>query len=198
MYKRQISSKKNKTTRKQWTIIATFISLTLGIIIGALIANNLDLSRKDELYNFTSKLLLNINSLEINKFTVLTDCFLKYGKFVIIIWMLAFVPLGSIFSLLVILTKGLSYGFTTAFLVISYGAKGIYYATQMYFIQNLLMIPTYFFIAYYCINYSMCRKKNTNDILEYGIVLVIGFACVFLVSLIEAFLLPKVMNNIII
>lgn len=204
MYKRALDIKKIKTSKKQVIVIIILIVLALGIIVGALIANNLDTLKKDELYTFTSKLIFNINSLEINKATVLADCFIKYGKFVIIIWLLAFIPYGSIFSLLIIFTKGLSYGFTTSFLVSSYGVKGIYYAIQMYFIQNLFMIPTYFFVAYFCINYSMSQKekinfnKTNNNILEYVIVLIISCACVFLVSLIEAFVLPNIINNIVI
>ena len=58
-----------------------------------------------------------------NKIDLFRIEFLKHGKIILFIWLMAFIPSGNFFLMLVLFLKGVSYGFTSSVLFSVYKLK---------------------------------------------------------------------------
>ncbi len=180
--------------RNQVMMIVIAVTLFFGIIVGSVMANILNQQQFMELTNFSNDFFLSFDVEKLNQMNVFKDCLIKYGKVVMIVWLLGFIPIGGIFSLFIMLMKGIAYGFTTAFLVRAYGIEGSFMAILLYFMQNIILITAYMFVIYSSIFYSVQNNRQArrygNHFMEYSIVLLIGFSSVILGSLIETYVIP--------
>jgi stage II sporulation protein M len=89
----------------------------------------------------------------------ITENIVKYGKVVLIIWLLGFVPRFGFLSYLVIFAQGAGLGFTTAVLARGFGIDGVLYASALYLPQTLIILPAYFLIAVS----TLSAKRNVAD-----------------------------------
>ncbi len=163
-----------------------------GILLGSVLANSLQEDNRQLLTGFINKFFVNYNFLNTDSSEIFRESFIKYGKIILIIWILAFISMGFVISGFIVFLKGISYGFTTAFLIITYGTKGIYYACFLYLLQNIILIPAYVFIMFASIKFVF--KKNTETLdsfFEYTISMLISLACVIIVCLLEAYVIPN-------
>lgn len=189
IYKR---NKKNKTYNNLYTNYTLFLILfifIMSIIFGAIFINIMDLERKKQLTIYLGEFFTQDFS---NNLDVFKQSFIKYFKIAIVIWLLAFVPFGNIFSAFILGFKGISLGYTTSLFAIAYGVKGIYYAIILYFFQNFILIPTYILLTYKSIKLN--KKRCVN--LEYVILLFICLAIIITISFIESYFVPSIIKNL--
>lgn len=132
---------------------------------------------------------------------------LKYGKYIFFIWIFGFTSAGMVFILCVLLIKGLSYGFTVAFLLRHLGGNGILFTMYAVLPQNLLLVPATVVLAYYSMQLVLSHfrrlppkgnlKREKDKIkLEYllllmGSILVTAAAC-----MIEQYIVPFLVNTL--
>jgi len=138
-----------------------FALLVIGSVIGAVAANLLE----NESFG---RLFLNVEVYISSGFSVGTatatiiENVVKYGKVVVMIWLMGFVPRFAFLSLFVILVQGVGIGFTTAILARGFGVDGIVYAAALYLPQNLILMPVYFYVA--VISLKQAKKRGDNEV----------------------------------
>lgn len=181
--------------------------LLLGIIMGAIFANQMNDTQSLELALYMDEFFVRFHVESLNQTFVLKDALLKYGKTVGIAWILGFTVIGIPFSILIILLKGFTYGFTSAFLIKQYGMSGLWFGFLSYIPQNLILIPMFVFVVHGSIEFALKSGKNkhgkarfhkdrTQEWIEYGLILLVGMACVILASVIETYVTPSLMKSL--
>jgi stage II sporulation protein M len=185
---------KNKNASGFFLLILGLIAI-LGAAAGAVYANSLDYASKREADNFLSEYYS--TTTKPPKREMFADSFLKYGKTLAIIWITIFIPIGFIAAAAAIFLKGLSAGFTTAFLTGSFGFQGLERAFSSYFLQNLFLIPAYLLAALYVFYHAFSpRVKKFSPVsgtpyiaerglFEYLAAAAIGIALIVLASFID-------------
>lgn len=192
---------KRRLSMSRTTLIIALLSvtLTIGITVGAIMANTIDGEKYDELSGFISGFIENFSTSTASKSDAFKEAIVKYGKILVLIWFFGFVTYGIFFIFLIIFMKGLSYGFTTALIVRQLGLNGLTYAAALYIPQNLILVPVYFCVSYFSINYILNslndRQKNSDTrFKEYVMVLLLCGVLVLLAVLAELFLVPAIMG----
>lgn len=187
-------------SKRQILVIIICLCLFLGIILGAIGANNLSEVQYNELGSYLGSFIDGIKNSGTTEL-ILSDVILKYGKYVVMIWCCGFIAPGAVMVLVIIIFKGISYGFTTALLVKQYGQTGIKFAALSYLPQNIILIPAYIFIAYVSIEYILkkfkvlppkarLKREKHKSYLEYIIILFAELLVVSAASIIEVYLVP--------
>lgn len=122
---------------KRWLRILGIVCLSFlgGSMAGAAMANLTDAHMQAELMGFLDA----AEPQSIGFWAI----FLKYLKYDLVIWLGGWLPLGIFLSGAAFLLRSISVGFTSALLLMTYGAKGILLSLTIFLPQNLLLIPTY-------------------------------------------------------
>lgn len=190
--------------RNQLIMLLISLSLIIGAFIGAVMANTIDINEYNQLSKFMGNFINDFNILNLNKSEIFYECMVKYGKTALIIWFLGFIPMGIIVIFIIVFAKGLSYGFTTAFIIRSFGTKGILYILALYVPQNIILIPVYFLIAFTGLKYIFREMDNNktsskNSVIElksYFVAIMIAGVFIILASLTDVFITPILINSI--
>ncbi len=183
-------------------IIALFL---IGIVTGSVLANGLDDLRYGELEKFFLGFYENFSVTDINQKTVMIDSLIKYGKYIVIIWIMGFSMPGTLVTGFMFFIKGTAYGFTSAFIISKFGMYGILISFFSYFPQNLVFLPAMFLLGYCSIDFATVKLKNIKDrpqksikpiVSKYVVILILGLACVLLTALIETYITPVLVEYI--
>lgn len=185
-------------------ILLLCVTMLVGAAVGAVMANLMNIDQFTRLSQFMDNFFNDFGTSSISKADIFNECIIKYGKTIIILWFLGFISVGAIFIFVVIFSKGLSYGFTTAFIIRQFGVKGILYSFALYIPQNIILIPVYFFIAFLSLKYILKNignkgAKSGNTVLElkaYMVSLAIAGVFILLAALTDIFITPYLMNLI--
>lgn len=128
------------------------LSFLLGTAGGALLANLLPTGQQGTLSVFLQ------NALDATGENTFFSIFWKYLKYDIIIWLGGWMQLGLFFAGAAFLFRSVAVGFTSAMMMATYGAKGIFLTATTFLPQNLLLIPAYILIMsasiYYLISWQ--------------------------------------------
>lgn len=194
--------------RKDIIYAAIAVCFMAGTICGAIKANLLNADVFKNMSTSISVYLSNLASLNFDKSQIFVECLVKYGKTLLIICFLAFIPPTAFIGLLLIFAKGMSVGFTTALLARQFGADGFFYACLLYLPQNLIVVGVYFLAAFNSLNIAVdyindfkygrrpvlktfdASNPSFNRITENGVYVLMGLACIVLASMIEIFVIP--------
>ena len=205
-YKRLKSSFNNASDSKKLMLMIAIFML-IGSIVGSIMANRMNEIQYSELKTYMDNFFYNFNQDTLIKQEVVMDSFIIYGVNVILIWFLGFIALGSFITFFLLTLRGTSIGFTTSFLIMEYGLRGLWYAIVIYMPQNIILVPVYFFIVYSSIKFTLeyvkdDRKKRAKSgsidakILEYVVVLILSLTLIFLISLYEAYIAPNLIHTL--
>lgn len=130
--------KKRRIDRQVQKIIGIVcLSFLLGTLGGALAANLLPSTEQGELSLFLQGMG---EREELPSFGAL---FWKYLKYDIMIWLGGWMQMGLFLSGAAFLFRSVAIGFTSAMMMVVYGAKGILMAAVSFLPQNLLLVPAY-------------------------------------------------------
>lgn len=160
------------------------LSFLLGTMGGALAANLLPAEERGVLSVFLQDALA--EGKEVSFFSI----FWKYMKYDLIIWLGGWMELGLFFSGAAFLFRSAAVGFTSAMMMTTYGAKGIWMAAATFLPQNLLLVPAYIFIMsaamYYLFSWREDgpkralkrerRRKQTEYCILFGLSVVVVLA----------------------
>lgn len=172
--------------------------MILGSIIGSLIANVfIDCDSSSNLSNLIGSFFTNCTSNILDNDYSFWKCFFKNIKYLIIIWILGFAKLGVLFIFVLIVLKGISYGFTMAFFIIEFGILGIFYACLFYLLQNIILIPFHFYVSLKACTYSsrkFYKHKNSHTLRKYLLILVFVLIVSIIISLFDVIVCPKIIS----
>ncbi len=179
------------------------IALFIGIIGGAILANAMNDVQYAKLATFMNNFLMSFGTSPMGKADIFIEDCVKYGKTLALIWSLGFVSFGAIFVYGILVAKGIGYGFTMAFIIRSYGLKGLLYGAALCVPQNIILIPVYFVAAYFSLAYMHNRARQAGSekagafyFKEYIVLFCICCAFMLCAVLIEVFLTPGLMRHL--
>lgn len=168
--------------RTSWTLLTTIavcgFAISLGVAIGILWANaggspEIDITQAR-------------NGFAVQFF----ESAVKYGKTLMVIWLLGFLPKIAPIGCALISFKGMSLGFTAVALIHN-DASSALSRILAFTPQSLLVLAAYVYVFYRAVNF----EPTGNDIgikqfLEYAAWFVIGLVFIALASAAEVFLSP--------
>ena len=156
--------------------------IAAGIVMGFLFANLAGYKEFDQ--RFADILLKSADN--INELDLFLESFLKYGKYAVIIWLMAFIPRGFFISLFTLSLRGFGYGYTTGLLLNSFGTGGIKYVITLYLAQMILSFFGYYFVTKASFQHAskraakVAQNKETADIGGiFKYILALSFALLF-------------------
>ena len=118
--------------------------------------------------------------------------------FVFVIWVLAFARAAGFLSFMVVMLQGVSYGFTTAALVLAFGARDGMAAAMIYLPQALIMAPTLLFVCASSVNYVCLTQQGRPStygeasLRRYAKTLIIASFMAVLAAVLDVYLAPAV------
>lgn len=196
--------KKINFSKRQILFFSICLCLLLGIFLGAIGANHMNGMEYKQMGSYIGNFLEQIKQ-EGMATQNFSSVLIKYGKYAVFIWLCGFLAPGAVFIYVILLFKGLSYGFTTAFLVKQYGKSGIGFAAISYLPQNFILIPAYLAMAYISLEYIFRKftrlpqkarlkreKQKTN--LEYFILFLGELVLICAASAVEVYLVPMLLQ----
>ncbi len=171
--------------------------LLFGAVFGSAVANSMGEESFNRLSRFWNEFLFEGMPADRN-FDIFYECIFKYGKFAFIIWLLGFISIGWVGIMLALFGKGVSVGFTTAFIIKTMGEKGVFYASALYLVQNSVIIPVYFTAGFFAVRFILLNKENKRsgrgisefDRKSYFFYILFFGAFVVIVSLIDVYIAP--------
>ena len=186
----------------------TFSILLLGFVTGCIFLVILKNSDKNIVINQISNYFKSINDNNYNYGTSLKNNLIINNFYVIIIWLLGLSIIGIIFQIFILYIKSFILGFTVSGMMLTYKIKGII-SSLLYLVFGELLsligvliistVSTYFTL--YLIKLIFKKKNrvvsNKKEIKKYCIMLLICVILVSLSSVLESFLLPKILKLII-
>ncbi|MBR1735540.1 MAG: stage II sporulation protein M [Firmicutes bacterium] len=128
-------------------------------------------------------------------FVLFTDSFLKYEKTAAFIWLFAFIPSGYILVFVTLFLNGLTCGFTTSYIILNYGISGIFLSIGLYSLRELILIPTFFFIAYHSVLHNKSEKLSHRPYLsKYILIFLVSSFFILLAALCDTYIAPLVLS----
>ena len=114
------------------------------------------------------------------------EILVKYGKYPVIIWFLAFIPPGSLLSFPLLVYRGAALGFSAA--LINYGLiKNIILLLP----QNLILIPAYIYITHESLKFAADKNPLQSAVdKRYLICIVTALFFVVLAGFAEIYCIP--------
>ena len=118
--------------------------------------------------------------------------------FVFVIWVLAFARAAGFLSFMVVMLQGVSYGFTTAVLVLAFGVRDGLAAAMIYLPQALIMAPALLFVCTNSVSY-VCLTQHGRpstygeaSLRRYAKTLVMASLLAILAAMLDVYLAPAV------
>ncbi len=190
---------KGRLSKNRTVLIFIVSGLVAGIIIGWIYSATLTGQGYTKAASSTQEYLKQYSGETTNRMNIFNDSVLKHGKTVIMIWLLAFVPIGGFVIFMLIMIKGIGLGFTTAILYRMFKLNGLVCASLLYLPQCLILIPVYVFMSYSGINFILkhLNNKTKDSLAGYLPVLLPGIACTAAVGFLDAYAVPILIGNMI-
>lgn len=142
---------KNKKTSR-WQIVLTIVSICffVGILTGASSSAAMSAEQRARLAEYASRFSENSGFL---------NSFIKHGKYILAMWLSAFLSSGSAVILVVVFGIGIFYGFSASFTV---AESGIVYVVSDLLPQNIILIPLYILTAVWSISFVLNKFSNNG------------------------------------
>ena len=190
---------KIKFDKGQAILLFNLSAVLIGLIIGFIMANSIDDYSYEELYTYSQIYFSNFLDQFVSPKQLFLQSFFKYSVFIFSIWILGFVSIGGLFIFIMVVFKGLSYGYTTCFLVNCYGYSGFVTALILYSIQFFILMSIVLYISYNSVNYifseSNSKNYNKNKFAKYLSCLSISLVICMFLAVIETFLIPFIIKK---
>jgi len=178
-------------------IIIMIISIILGILFPAIITKE----DKNLIIDSVKTFISGIKQNNINYLSGLLQSISNNSLVTILVWILGISIIGIPLILLIIFFKGFLVGFSFTSILITYGISGIIKAI-IYTLPNIGNLLATFLLGYYAITFSIMifknifKKENRNwqPIVKRYIKIGLFFLIFsILISLVECFLIPKIL-----
>ena len=178
----------------EYTIIT--ILFLIGIVLGTVYIRNIDITQQNEICNYINNFDTSINNgTKINFSNLLKISIRNNLLTVILLGIAGLTVLGMPLLYVIIILKGFSIGYTISSIIGVLGfIKGIKFIFSIFFLQNLIIIPSLIVLAITGVNlYKSIIKKHNRDnikleIIKYVIILFISIILNIISSFIETYI----------
>lgn len=194
---KELINKRRQNKLVTLLIIIMIISIILGILFPAIITKEDKSLIIDSVKTFISGIKQN----NINYLSGILQSISNNSLVTILVWILGISIIGIPLILLIIFFKGFLVGFSFTSILITYGISGIIKAI-IYTLPNIGNLLATFLLGYYAITFSIMifknifKKENRNwqPIVKRYIKIGLFFLIFsILISLVECFLIPKIL-----
>lgn len=180
----------------------------IGVIFGAIIVNSMNFTQKQDLYFYLHQFFGQVIKGPVGSKQMLFQSSLFYHlKYLLVIFILGLSIIGMPIIWVLLFMKGIVVGFSVGFLVNQMGWHGLLLAAASIAPQNLLIIPAYLIAGSLAMIFSLTliqkltAKKNNHPLLQpffrYSIIFLGLFGIVVVAALVESYLSPQAMKQII-
>jgi uncharacterized membrane protein SpoIIM required for sporulation len=191
---------KTKANKGQAVLNFVIIGVLIGFVIGIIKALTMDYTIYNNLYISLRHYIISFEVNSYNNLIMFSRSFFKYSAIVFSIWVFGFIPMGGLLIFLLLVFRGLAYGHTIAFIMMTFGLQGVFVVINLFLIQFIILIPTYIYVAYNGINYilytSNYKKDKQSTLDTYMKPLFIGILCCIIVASFETFITPAMIGNL--
>ncbi|MGE5390612.1 MAG: stage II sporulation protein M [Deltaproteobacteria bacterium] len=185
-----------KDNRVQYLLIILFFAA--GVTIGGYKAGSLDATVRSHLSGLINGYLQSGMQGQLAGSEIIWSAFITQSKTMLLIWFLGLTVIGLPLILGVVFIRGLSLGFTLAFLAHDQNTAGIWIALVSILPQNLVYIPLLIVWSVLALNFSVYIVKSRTSagmslgrgLLGYTVMMLVFILLTLAGSLIEAYLSP--------
>lgn len=183
-----------------------FMFFIIGVTIGITILNNTGEIAKEQIKNYITNSIENIDRKSISYFVLLKNSFLEKAQFIIFVSIISLSIIGKYGAVALVLWKGFSVGYSISSVIFSFGVgKGTLIVLSLIMITEIMFIPTFFYAIITSIqmfNDFVLQNYDTKSkmIIKYILKILCTIVVIGIVSLIETFFsvnLFLLINNLI-
>lgn len=181
------------------------IIFSVGISFGAYWVNNLSIESRDLLIRYLNGFfsLVPVNAL--NNLSIFKVSLANNILSVILLLIFGLTYIGIVFSPLYVIFKGFCFGFSIAFLVESFGRRGLIFSIASLLPHSIVSIPCTIFLCAVSLQYSLYilktrsekrYEKKGQNLINYLFSFMLGSMMIILSSIIESFITPVFIKGI--
>lgn len=194
--------KRNIRINKNLFVFLLVIVL-VAVASGTIFANILNQSDKSLVKEYLNNFLENAKTGNFNYNISLANTFIFTLGSAIIIWILGISVIGFIFIFAFLFLKAFIIGFSLGSIIINFHFKGILFSLGYIIPHHIINIMIYILLCSYAliVSYKIINsliKRKTLDFKQilgkYLFILIFSLIILFLTSLYEVYIVPKVMN----
>ena len=148
------------------TFIAVTIMLIIGLVLGIISINNIDVVNKNQITSYINNFISNIKvSSDFSNVEILKNSIKNNFYTTIILWFLGSTIIGMPLIFAFIIYKGYSIGYTMGAIIATLGTgKGIIFIFTTMFLKYIIYVPCIIFMAVSGINlYKTIIKDRRKD-----------------------------------
>jgi stage II sporulation protein M len=191
-----------------WLYMISLLCLCTGIVLGIYTVKYMGDFEKTDLLNYFINFGDYISSTNVNNRFILFETVKNNIPVIFILWLLGLTVVGIPIVLIINIIKGFTIGFTITFAISGMGVKGIWISMIGVLPQNIVYIPCTIICSVLAMELSLSKimdkshktlslHKSTGNI-NYSITFFIITLAMFLGFIIEAYLTPNLIRDIII
>lgn len=181
-----------ETYEKSYLIL--FIIFAVGVVLGITLLNNTNEIAKEQVKNYLTNSIENIDRKKISYFVLFKNSFLEKVQFIIFVSLISLSLIGKYGAIALILLKGFSIGYSISSIIFAYGAgKGTLIVLSLILLTEIMFIPTLFYVVITSIqmfNDFILQNYDTKArmIIRYVTKILGAILVVAVISLIETFI----------
>lgn len=188
-----------KSNIKTYFLLALFFAA--GVSAGAFTVNGLSAIQRDELGNYFKGFLQILDNQKIDGSELLKISIFENARVIAVLWVLGVTIIGIPFIYLIVGVRGFVSGFSSGFIIKTFGLKGVLFSFFGLLPKELILVPCIIALGVSGINFSLniiksrsskhlSRESLKANFAAYCIVTA-AFSMVILAgSLVEAYIIP--------
>jgi stage II sporulation protein M len=191
-----------------WLYVVSLLCLCTGIVLGIYTVKYMGDFEKTDLINYFISFKDSMASTSINNKFIFLETIKNNLPLIIAVWLLGLTVVGIPVILIINIAKGFTIGFTITFSISGLGLKGLWVAMLGVLPQNIIYVPCIVICSVLAMEYSLLKitGKVNNSVslhtraggLNYSITFFIVTLAMFLGFILEAYLTPTLIREIII
>ncbi|MDQ0161453.1 stage II sporulation protein M [Bacillus alveayuensis] len=143
------------------TYLFVMVLFIMGVIFGAIIVNSMNITQKENLYDYLSLFFGQVSEGNIARSAdMFQQSFLDNMKYLGLMWVLGISIIGLPIIFIMLFLKGMVVGFTVGFLVNQMGWSGFLLSFTSVLPQNLLLIPAFILTSATATLFSLKLSRN--------------------------------------
>jgi len=190
-----------------WLYIISILCVFTGIILGIYSVKYMGTIERNDLVDYLMNFIDPSNTAGISYKAIFLQSIKNNLPVIIFLWFLGLTIVGIPIIIVIDLLKGFTIGFTFSFMISGLGKSGIGIAMIGVLPQNLIYIPCIIFASVVSMEFSIMLLKNkfskqwtssiSSRIIYYSVIFIIIIILLFIGIVIESYIAPYFVKNLI-
>ncbi|MBU3161763.1 stage II sporulation protein M [Clostridium frigoris] len=202
-----ISNVNKHIQENYWLYIISILCVFTGIILGIYSVKYMGEFERNDLVNYLINFIDPSNTSGISYKLIFFQSIKNNLPVIIFLWFLGLTIVGLPIIVIIDLLKGFTVGFTFSFMISGLGKSGVGIAILGVLPQNLIYIPCIIFASVISMEFSIMLLRNkfnkqwtssiSSRIIYYSVIFVIIIVFLFIGIIIESYIAPYFVKNLI-